>query len=128
MLGHLFKIWPQVWRSSGSHAPAPASGLCALTQVGQEAVPRPYLTDSRKTPIKPKVAIYRMRITLSSHNVKSLKVHADLIRDTKEMNLNLSPKVEGPVRMPAKTLRVTMRKTHCGEGSKTLRFSKVGSR
>lgn len=127
----LWKIWPQVWRSSGSPTPAPATGLLALTQeqVRQEAVPRPWLTDSRKTPMKPEVAIHWMRITLNSHNVKSVeKVHADLIRDTKEMNLNLSPKVKGPVWMTAKTLKVMVRQTHSGEGSKALRFSKVGSR
>lgn len=28
-------------------------------------------------------------------------------------------KVNGPVRMPTKTLRITTRKTPCGEGSKT---------
>ena len=28
-------------------------------------------------------------------------------------------KVKGPVRMPTKTLRITTRKTPCGEGSKT---------
>ncbi|CAO2630820.1 40S ribosomal protein S20 [Lemmus lemmus] len=40
---------------------------------------------------------------------------ADLTRGVKEKNL----KVKGPVRMPTKTLRLTTRKTPCGEGSKT---------
>nr|AFM91059.1 40S ribosomal protein S20 isoform 2 [Callorhinchus milii] len=44
-----------------------------------------------------------------------LTVCADLIRGAKEKNL----KVKGPVRMPTKTLRITTRKTPCGEGSKT---------
>ncbi|XP_040116377.1 40S ribosomal protein S20-like [Oryx dammah] len=71
--------------------------------------------DTSKTPVEPEVAIHRIRITLTSRNVKSLeKVCADLIRGAKEKNL----KVKGPVRMPTKTLRVTTRKT-CGEGSKT---------
>merc|ERR1712105_260723 len=49
-------------------------------------------------------------------NVKSLeKVCADLIKGAKDKNL----KVKGPVRMPTKTLRITTRKTPCGEGSKT---------
>ena len=43
-------------------------------------------------------------------------VCGDLIRRAKETNL---PKVKGPIRMPTKTLRVTCRKTPCGEGSKT---------
>ncbi|XP_051012721.1 40S ribosomal protein S20-like [Acomys russatus] len=72
--------------------------------------------DTRKTPVEPEVAIHRIRIPLTSRNVKSLeKVCADLIRGAKEKNL----KVKGPVRMPTKTLRITTRKTPCGEGSKT---------
>ncbi|XP_038317510.1 small ribosomal subunit protein uS10-like [Canis lupus baileyi] len=74
------------------------------------------LKDTGKTPVEPEVVIHRIRITLTTHNVKSLeKVCADLIRGSKEKNL----KVKGPVRMPAKTLRITMKKTPCGEGSKT---------
>ena len=42
-------------------------------------------------------------------------VCADLIRGAKEKSL----KVKGPVRMPTKILRITTRKTPCGEGSKT---------
>ncbi|XP_062504237.1 small ribosomal subunit protein uS10-like [Corticium candelabrum] len=60
--------------------------------------------------------IHRIRITLTSKNVKSLeKVCSDLIRGAKEKQL----KVKGPVRMPTKYLRITCRKTPCGEGSKT---------
>merc|ERR1719455_21450 len=43
------------------------------------------------------------------------KVCQDLIRGAKDKEL----KVKGPVRMPTKTLRITTRKTPCGEGSKT---------
>uniref|UniRef100_A0A4X2LBD1 Small ribosomal subunit protein uS10 n=1 Tax=Vombatus ursinus TaxID=29139 RepID=A0A4X2LBD1_VOMUR len=69
-----------------------------------------------KTLVEPEVAIHRGRITLTSHNVKSLeKVRADLIGGAKEKNL----KVKGPVRMPTETLQITIRKTPCGEGSKT---------
>merc|ERR1712131_258986 len=60
--------------------------------------------------------VHRIRITLTSRNVPSLeKVCAELIRGAKEKDL----KVKGPVRMPTKTLRITTRKTPCGEGSKT---------
>jgi len=60
--------------------------------------------------------IHRIRITLTSKNVKSLeKVCGELIRGAKEKEL----RVKGPVRMPTKTLRITTRKTPCGEGSKT---------
>lgn len=44
-----------------------------------------------------------------------LAVCADLIKGAKEKSL----KVKGPVRMPTKVLRITTRKTPCGEGSKT---------
>ncbi|XP_006889520.1 PREDICTED: 40S ribosomal protein S20-like [Elephantulus edwardii] len=72
--------------------------------------------DTGKTSVEPEVAIHRIRITLTSRNVKSLeKVCADLIRGAKEKNL----KVKGPVRMPAKPLRITTKKTPCGEGSRT---------
>eukprot|EP00894_Picocystis_sp_ML_P001846 jgi/Pico_ML_1/52363/g3075.t1 len=60
--------------------------------------------------------IHRIRITLTSKSVKNLeKVCADLIRGAKEKGL----RVKGPVRMPTKTLRVTTRKSPCGEGTNT---------
>ncbi|XP_054570846.1 40S ribosomal protein S20-like [Eptesicus fuscus] len=72
--------------------------------------------DTGKTPVDPEVTIYHIRIPLTSRNVKSLeKVCADLIRGTKEKNLT----VKGPVRILTKTLRITTRKTPCGEGSNT---------
>lgn len=56
---------------------------------------------------------HRIRITLTSRNVKNLeKVCADLIRGAKQQNL----KVKGPVRLPTKVLRITTRKSPCGEG------------
>uniref|UniRef100_A0ABI8A0E6 Small ribosomal subunit protein uS10 domain-containing protein n=1 Tax=Felis catus TaxID=9685 RepID=A0ABI8A0E6_FELCA len=49
--------------------------------------------DTGKTPMEPEVAIHQIRITLTSHKVKSLeKVCADLIRGAKKKNL----KVKGP--------------------------------
>ncbi|XP_006886571.1 PREDICTED: 40S ribosomal protein S20-like [Elephantulus edwardii] len=70
------------------------------------------LKDTGKTPVEQEVAIHRIWTTLTSCNIKTLeKVCADLIRGAK---------VKGPVRMPTKTLRITTRKTPCGEGSKTL--------
>ncbi|XP_036202136.1 40S ribosomal protein S20-like [Myotis myotis] len=68
--------------------------------------------DTWKTPVELEMAIHRIRITLTSRNVKPLeKVCADLIRSAKEKNL----KVKGPVQMPTKTLRITTRKTPCGD-------------
>ena len=65
--------------------------------------------------------MHRIRITLTSRNVKNLeKVCADLIRGAKDKRL----KVKGPVRMPTKVLRLTVRKSPCGEGTNTWdRFS-----
>jgi small subunit ribosomal protein S20e len=61
-------------------------------------------------------AQHRIRITLTSQNVKSLeKVCEQLIKGAKDEQLE----VKGPVRMPTKVLRITTRKTPCGEGSKT---------
>ena len=60
--------------------------------------------------------VHRIRITLTSKNVANLeKVCADLIRGAKEKRL----KVKGPVRMPTKVLKLTVRKSPCGEGTNT---------
>ncbi|KAF9166366.1 40S ribosomal protein S20 [Actinomortierella ambigua] len=60
--------------------------------------------------------IHRIRITLTSRNVKALeKVSSDLIQRAKDKHL----RVKGPVRLPTKVLRITTRKSPCGEGSKT---------
>jgi len=59
--------------------------------------------------------VHRIRITLSSRQVASLeKVCADLIKGAKEKRL----RVKGPVRMPTKVLRITTRKSPCGEGTR----------
>jgi small subunit ribosomal protein S20e len=66
--------------------------------------------------VEEQTSVHRIRITLTSTNVRSLeKVCSDLIKGAKEKEL----KVQGPVRMPTKILRITTRKTPCGEGSKT---------
>ena len=60
--------------------------------------------------------VHRIRITLTSRNVKNLeKVCADLIKGAKDKRL----KVKGPVRLPTKVLRITTRKSPCGEGTNT---------
>ena len=62
----------------------------------------------------PAAQLHRIRITLTSRNVKNLeKVCADLIKGAKDKRL----KVKGPVRLPTKTLRITTRKSPCGEGT-----------
>ncbi|KAK4884658.1 hypothetical protein RN001_000929 [Aquatica leii] len=57
------------------------------------------LKDNPEKPGQETAPIHRIRITLTSRNVRSLE--------------------KGPVRMPTKVLRITTRKTPCGEGSKT---------
>ncbi|KAL7417179.1 ribosomal protein S10p/S20e-domain-containing protein [Mrakia frigida] len=59
---------------------------------------------------------HKIRITLTSRNVKNLeKFSNDLINRAKDKDL----RVKGPIRMPTKVLKITTRKTPCGEGSKT---------
>lgn len=59
---------------------------------------------------------YKIRITLTSRNVKNLEqVCSDLVSRSKDKQL----KVKGPVRLPTKVLQHTTRKSPCGEGSKT---------
>ncbi|KAI3830167.1 hypothetical protein L1987_04301 [Smallanthus sonchifolius] len=65
---------------------------------------------------EPQEQIHKIRITLSSKNVKNLeKVCADLVRGAKDKKL----RVKGPVRMPTKVLNITTRKSPCGEGTNT---------
>ena len=74
--------------------------------------PWPYLLTKAQTRQK----THKIRITLTSRNVKSLeKVCSELIERAKVKDL----RVKGPVRLPTKNLKVTTRKTPCGEGSKT---------
>ncbi|VDO09942.1 unnamed protein product [Brugia timori] len=86
----------------------------------------PYKTEK---PITLDNTEYRIRITLTSQNVRSLEKGItfffffallkqfceQLINGAKEKNLFM----KGPIRMPTKVLRITTRKTPCGEGSKT---------
>merc|ERR1711939_829086 len=59
---------------------------------------------------------HRIRITLTSRNVKNLeKVCADLISGAKTKKLD----VKGPVRLPTNRLKITTRKSPCGEGTNT---------
>lgn len=60
--------------------------------------------------------IHKIRITLTSRKVASLeKVCTELIERAKSKEL----RVKGPVRLPTKNLKISTRKTPCGEGSKT---------
>ena len=60
--------------------------------------------------------LHRIRITLSSRNMKALeKVSADLVNSAKDKQLT----VHGPVRLPTKKLMLMVRKAPCGEGTNT---------
>merc|ERR1712233_93608 len=60
--------------------------------------------------------VHRIRITLTSRNVKVLeKVCSLLITGAKQKKLRHS----GPVRLPTKILRLCVRKSPCGEGTNT---------
>lgn len=75
-----------------------------------------YVAPQKKADDFVEPTVHRIRITLTSRNVQNLeKVCTDLIGRAKDKQL----KVKGPVRMPTKVLRITTRKTPCGEGSKT---------
>lgn len=82
-------------------------------QGADDKMAKPY---AEKPGYQEDVKAHRIRITLTSRNYKNLeKVCADLIKGAKEKDL----KVKGPVRMPTKTLRITTRKSPCGEGTNT---------
>merc|ERR1712154_37768 len=58
----------------------------------------------------------RIRITLTSREIKPLEdVTARLVKQAKDKELT----VKGPVRLPTKRLRITTRKSPCGEGTNT---------
>ncbi|KAL4460276.1 hypothetical protein ABPG74_000027 [Tetrahymena malaccensis] len=59
----------------------------------------------------------RVRITLTCKNLKSVeKATSEIVSRAKKTE---QVEVKGPVRMPTKTLVITVRKSPCGEGSKT---------
>jgi len=60
------------------------------------------------------VNLHKITITLTSHNVRSLEsVCRELVHRSK--NLNQLP-TKGPIRMPTKTLSLTVRKAPSGNG------------
>ena len=58
----------------------------------------------------------RIRITLTSRQVDILE---QACSDLKKKAGDMQVKVKGPVRLPTKTLRITTRKSPCGEGTNT---------
>merc|ERR1711962_1939985 len=90
---------------------------CGLSRPDQQTTNQNTMSAYKEKQVEEgEATVHRIRITLTSRNVKSLeKVCAELIRGAKEKKLM----VKGPVRLPTKTLPITTRKTPCGEGSKT---------
>lgn len=60
--------------------------------------------------------IFAIRMTLSSTKVRALE---QACRDLLAQARKYESPAKGPVRIPTKVLRITTRKTPCGEGSKT---------
>merc|ERR1712173_289429 len=66
-----------------------------------------------------------IRITISAQNVKAVdKACAEIVSRAKAINARAnesgaSIKIKGPRPMPTRRMRITTRKTPCGEGSKT---------
>lgn len=58
----------------------------------------------------------KIRITLSSIQVKPLE---KACAEIKKSALDKQIKVSGPIRLPTRTLKITVRKSPCGEGSNT---------
>ncbi|CEI96748.1 Putative 40S ribosomal protein S20 [Rhizopus microsporus] len=88
-----------------------AENSTRMSYVAKNTTEKPGLEEQEQ----PK--IHRIRITLSSRNVKNLeKVASDLVQRAKDKQL----KVKGPVRLPTKVLRITTRKSPCGNGSETF--------
>ena len=76
----------------------------------------PYKPPAKKGLSEEEVKFHRIRITLTSRNVKALeRVCKELIDGAKDKKLD----VKGPVRLPTKVLRITCRKSPCGEGTNT---------
>merc|ERR1711907_368957 len=72
---------------------------------------------AKKAMAQPEADLHKIRITLSSRKVKALeKACTDLLSKAKQKK---NTKIRGPVRLPTKTLRITTRKSPCGEGTNT---------
>lgn len=66
--------------------------------------------DGEEAPVR------KIRITVTSRKVDALEKFCS---ELKSKAVSRSLKVSGPVRMPTKFLRITTRKTPCGEGTNT---------
>eukprot|EP01067_Filipodium_phascolosomae_P005478 Filipodium_phascolosomae@DN3558_c0_g1_i1.p1 len=61
-------------------------------------------------------SLHRVRITMTSTNLKAVEeVATELVSAAKKQSIQ----VRGPARMPTKRLKITARKSPCGEGTNT---------
>mmetsp|Transcript_31025 Transcript_31025/g.78609 ORF Transcript_31025/g.78609 Transcript_31025/m.78609 type:complete len:169 (+) Transcript_31025:951-1457(+) len=75
-----------------------------------------YKMKERKKGIESKENKQHIRIILSSRKIKSLeKICNEIINKGKDKNL----KIKGPVKIPTRILKITTRKSPCGEGTNT---------
>ncbi|SMR60591.1 unnamed protein product [Zymoseptoria tritici ST99CH_1E4] len=85
-------------------------------QINTQIPPKMSFQDAKKGGQGDAPKIHKIRITLTSKKVTALeKVCGELIERAKSKEL----RVKGPVRLPTKNLKISTRKTPCGEGSKT---------
>mmetsp|Transcript_33791 Transcript_33791/g.85440 ORF Transcript_33791/g.85440 Transcript_33791/m.85440 type:complete len:115 (-) Transcript_33791:3954-4298(-) len=72
--------------------------------------------NERKKGIESKEFKQHIRIILSSRKIKSLeKICHEIVNKGKDKNL----KIKGPIKIPTKILKITTRKSPCGEGTNT---------
>jgi len=71
---------------------------------------------TKKNPSIGNIIKENVRIVLISKKISSLeKICQEIVKRGKEKNL----KIEGPVRIPTKKIKITTRKSPCGEGTNT---------
>lgn len=108
-----------------------------MPEIVEHTTPSGIIAPVKKTltPDEPVAGVHKIRITLTGTKVKSLEkgcgfialffepfclvsllVCTDLVQSAKNKGL----KVSGPVRLPTKVLRITTRKSPCGEGTGTV--------
>ena len=88
--------------------------VCRLT-AGRRAPPSSHTSRRRRRRAHARKQHTHLNKTHAHTKNKTNVVCADLIKGAKDKQL----KVKGPVRMPTKVLRITTRKSPCGEGTNT---------
>ena len=127
LLTFIFKYYHSTWRktglplqrSLGPPTPAPNLPLFSLAkeQVSQEAALQPWLLKiMERLPWSPR---WWFTALGSPSTATAWSLWRRYVLTWSEAWRKRISKWKGPVQMPTKTLRITTRKTPCGEGSKT---------